>query len=94
MPRPQLTLKTLLWLIVVVGAFFAGAEWAKRRWAEREASLRLELQEAEDAWEKWVLSKMEQRELKEEVEGYRERFGLIPRKEPPTGGRQLRLGTQ
>ncbi len=29
MPR-QFSLKTLLWLMAVVGAFFAGAEWQRR----------------------------------------------------------------
>ena len=30
MPRPQFSLKTLLWLIAVVAAFFAGAAWQYR----------------------------------------------------------------
>ena len=30
MPRPQFTLKTILWLMLVVAAFFGGAEWHKR----------------------------------------------------------------
>ncbi|HVX15184.1 MAG TPA: hypothetical protein VHC22_28585 [Pirellulales bacterium] len=33
MRRFQFTLKTLLWLMVVVGAFLAGAEWQRRKWA-------------------------------------------------------------
>jgi hypothetical protein len=40
MRRPQFSLKTLLWLMVVVAAFFAGAAWSERRWArERELLL-------------------------------------------------------
>jgi hypothetical protein len=40
MPRPQFTLKTLLWLMAVVAAFFAGAAWSERPWAkEREVLL-------------------------------------------------------
>lgn len=30
MPRPQFSLKTLLWLMALVSMFFAGAEW--QRW--------------------------------------------------------------
>jgi hypothetical protein len=29
MRRPQFSLKTLLWLVVVVAAFFGGSEWQK-----------------------------------------------------------------
>jgi hypothetical protein len=29
--RPQFTLKTLLWLMAVVAAFFAGAAWQHRQ---------------------------------------------------------------
>jgi hypothetical protein len=40
MPRPQFSLKTLLWLMAVVAAFLAGAAWSERRWAkEREMLL-------------------------------------------------------
>ena len=39
MPRPQFSLKTLLWLMAVVGAFFAGGEWARRRWAAERSKL-------------------------------------------------------
>lgn len=36
MPRPQFTLKTLLWLMVVVASFCGGAAWQRRRYmAER-----------------------------------------------------------
>lgn len=31
MSRPQFSLKTLLWLMVVVAAFLGGAAWQKRR---------------------------------------------------------------
>jgi hypothetical protein len=31
MPRPQFSLKTLLWLMALVAAFFAGAEWRRQR---------------------------------------------------------------
>lgn len=31
MPRPQFNLKTLLWLTLVVAAFFAGATWQRQR---------------------------------------------------------------
>jgi hypothetical protein len=31
MPRPQFTLKTLLWVVALVGAFFAGAGWQRQR---------------------------------------------------------------
>ena len=31
MRRPQLTLKTMLWLMALVGAFFAGAAWQRPR---------------------------------------------------------------
>jgi hypothetical protein len=35
MPRPQFSLRTLLWFVVVVAAFFAGAEWQSHRdWKE------------------------------------------------------------
>jgi hypothetical protein len=30
MPRPQFSLKTLLWLMVCVGCFFAGKEWQRQ----------------------------------------------------------------
>jgi hypothetical protein len=30
MPRPQLSLKTLLWLMAVAAALFVGAEWNRR----------------------------------------------------------------
>jgi hypothetical protein len=33
MRRPQFTLKTWLWLMVVVACFFAGAEWGRRQLA-------------------------------------------------------------
>ena len=32
MRRPQFTLKSLLWLMAVVAAFFGGAEWARHRY--------------------------------------------------------------
>ena len=38
MPRPQFTLRSLLVAMLVVGAFFGGAEWAKRRWTEDRAT--------------------------------------------------------
>jgi hypothetical protein len=31
MPRPQFTLKTMLWLTALVAAFFAGAIWEHQR---------------------------------------------------------------
>ena len=34
MRRPQFSLKTLLWLMAVVAAFFAGAAWNNRRWQD------------------------------------------------------------
>ena len=44
MPRPQFTLKTLLWLMAVAAAFFAGSSWAERRLADE----RKELEESAD----------------------------------------------
>ncbi|HEX7447108.1 MAG TPA: hypothetical protein VF306_06160 [Pirellulales bacterium] len=42
MPHPQFSLKTMLWLMLVVAAFIAGAAWQKRRSdAEREQLARL-----------------------------------------------------
>ena len=35
MCRPQFSLKTLLWLVVVVAAFLAGAQFGERRESER-----------------------------------------------------------
>jgi hypothetical protein len=31
MPRPRFTLKSMLWVTIVVAAFFAGAFWQKRK---------------------------------------------------------------
>ncbi len=40
MRRPQFSLRTMLWLMLVAAAFFAGAAWRDRRWAkERELLL-------------------------------------------------------
>ena len=40
MRRIQFSLKTMLWLMLVVAAFFTGAAWRDRRWArERELLL-------------------------------------------------------
>ena len=40
MPRPQFSIRTLLWLTLVVAAFLGGAEWGKRRQATNESVLR------------------------------------------------------
>lgn len=44
MPRPRFSLRTLLWLVALVAAFFGGAEWGKRRQATNEAVLRLNVE--------------------------------------------------
>ena len=48
MPRPQFSLKTLLWSMVVVAAFFGGAAWQRRQYAiDREDWLDMTLRQAE-----------------------------------------------
>jgi len=49
MPRPQFTLKTMLWLIALVACFFAGFEVARRRGAEDRDNLLRVLQNKERA---------------------------------------------
>lgn len=46
MPRPQFRLKTLLWLMVVVGAFFAGGRWEQYRYERELKSWDLDLEQA------------------------------------------------
>lgn len=43
MPRPQFSLKTLLWMIVCVACFFAGARWNDRRWNRERTRLKEEI---------------------------------------------------
>lgn len=44
MPRSQFTLKSLLWLMVVVAAFFGGSSWKHRLLGQRIAELETEKQ--------------------------------------------------
>jgi hypothetical protein len=51
MPRPQCSLKTILWLMLVIAAFFAGARWQQQRmtadgWVNIEAAMREALEKA------------------------------------------------
>jgi hypothetical protein len=52
MRRPQFTLKTLLWLMAVVAAFFAGGRWAERRWETREMEMFDAMKRAANAQQK------------------------------------------
>lgn len=56
MPRPRFTLKTLLWLMLVVAAFFGGASWQHRLLRQRiyhleEEKRFAELQLSLEKWE-------------------------------------------
>lgn len=44
MPRPQFTLKTLLWLMLCVGCFFAGARWNDHQWSRERTRLNEEVE--------------------------------------------------
>jgi hypothetical protein len=43
MPRPQFTLKTLLWLMAVVAAFMGGAVWQRHQHASEKRQWEQEL---------------------------------------------------
>ncbi|HVX11631.1 MAG TPA: hypothetical protein VHC22_10660 [Pirellulales bacterium] len=77
MPRPQFTLRALLVLVLVVGAFFGGIELGAKREQKRLASDRSELKAAQDALQrtantvqsaKTTLDEQERRVLKEQGE--------------------------
>jgi hypothetical protein len=68
MRRPRFSLKTMLWLIAVVAAFFAG-----RAWKEREFTIERHdwatLINGQEEKHKWVLSeyhRLRRREFKEQ----------------------------
>ncbi|HWB11674.1 MAG TPA: hypothetical protein VG826_20755 [Pirellulales bacterium] len=48
MRRPQFSLKTMLWLMAVAGAFFAGIEWDRRHPDDHRRALWENLQECRE----------------------------------------------
>src|SRR5215469_3772362 len=48
MPRPQFTLKTMLWLMALVGAFCAGVRWERRQIGWEHKAMRRELSALKD----------------------------------------------
>ncbi|HWB11457.1 MAG TPA: hypothetical protein VG826_19660 [Pirellulales bacterium] len=83
MVRPVFSLKTMLWLMAVVGAFFGGAEWGKRGSAEREASLSAKLHDAEEAWgeafKRQVEASLDKQELQDELTDLKKHYGVRPK---------------
>ena len=68
MPRAQFSLKTLLWVMVVVAAFFGGAKWGRR-----------DLENAYLAqFEAWVRADSKARELQRELNELRHEHHIPP----------------
>jgi hypothetical protein len=50
MRRPQFSLKTMLWLMVVAGAFCAGVAWERRSEEARRDAIRATIVTDSDFW--------------------------------------------
>lgn len=55
MPRPQVTLKTLLWLTALVAAFFAGRAWKEREFTKERRDW-VNLINGQEEKHKWLIS--------------------------------------